>query len=150
MFLLWPDCIRYDDLPFVTDTAPYIVKVRMAVQAFYPKMVHITSLAHSLHRVAEEIRANFSQVFPCVRNEEIFCQGFLSQTALLVHGSRCPTPTQICHHKMVHMDRCSNLLLRPFPDCEKCYEILNPDNAAAIASAKLLYFHSQIEGQMLS
>ena len=61
MFLLWPKGIRYDILLFVTDAAPYIVKARMAVQAFYPKMVHITCLAHGLLRVAEDIRANFSQ-----------------------------------------------------------------------------------------
>ena len=70
MFLLWPEGIRYNDiLLFVTDAAPYIVKAGKVVQAFYQKMVHITCLAHNLHRVAEEIRANFSQV----RNEENFC-----------------------------------------------------------------------------
>ena len=42
------------------------------------------------------------------------------------------------------MDRFNNLLLRQYPDCE----ILNPDDAAAIASAKLLHFDSQIEGQL--
>ena len=63
MFLLWPEGIRYDDvLLFVTDTAPYTIKAGKAVQASYPKMVHITCFAHGLHRVAEEVRANFSQV----------------------------------------------------------------------------------------
>ena len=99
MFLLWPEGVRYDDvLLFVTDAVPYIVKGGKVVQAFYPKMVHIICLAHSLHRVAEEIRANF-------------CQDSLLQTALQVHGFRCPTPTRTCHHEMGHMDRCSNLLL---------------------------------------
>jgi hypothetical protein len=57
MFLLWPEGIRHDDvLLFVTDAAPYIVK------AFYPKMVHITCLAHAMLRVAEEVRANFPQI----------------------------------------------------------------------------------------
>jgi len=48
-------------LLIVTDAALYIVKAGKATQAFYPKMVHITCLAHGSHRVAEEIRANFSQ-----------------------------------------------------------------------------------------
>ena len=46
MFPLWPEGIRYDDvLLFVTDAASYIVKAGKAVQAFYPKMVHITLLS---------------------------------------------------------------------------------------------------------
>ena len=47
MFLLWPECIRYNDvLLFVIDAVPYIVKIERAVQAFYPKMVHITRSDH--------------------------------------------------------------------------------------------------------
>ena len=85
-------------------------------------MVHITCLAHGLYRVTEEIRANVSQVDSLVSEmKENFCQGSLSQTALQVPGSRCPTPTRTCHQEMGHVDTCSNLLLRPFPDCEKCY-----------------------------
>ena len=123
MFPLWPEGIRYDDvLLFVTDAASYIVKAGKAVQAFYPKMVHITCLAHGLHRVAEEIMAHFSLVDSLVsETKKIFVQVSLTQTALQVHGSRCPTPTRTCHHEMGHVDICGNILLRPFPDCEKCY-----------------------------
>ena len=76
MFLLWPEGIRYDDvLLFVTDAAPYIVKAGKAVQAFYPKMVDITCLAHDLHRVAEEIRAKFSQVdSPVSKTKKMFIE----------------------------------------------------------------------------
>jgi hypothetical protein len=49
---------------------------------------------------------------------------------------------------MGHVDRCSNLLLRPFPDYENVIEILNPDNATGIAFAKLLYSDCKIEGQL--
>ena len=73
MFLLWPEGIRYDDvLLFVTDAAPYIVKAGKAIQAFYPKMVHITCIAHGMHRVAEEVRATFSQVDSLVSQTKKF------------------------------------------------------------------------------
>jgi len=62
MFLLWPDGVRHDDvLLFLTDAAPYIVKAVKSIKAFYSRMVHVTFLAHALHRVAEEVRANFPQ-----------------------------------------------------------------------------------------
>jgi hypothetical protein len=49
-------------LLFVTDAAPYMVKAFMGVQVLYPRMVHLTCLAHALHRVAEEIREHYSDV----------------------------------------------------------------------------------------
>nr|CAH7714811.1 unnamed protein product [Callosobruchus chinensis] len=44
---------------FVSDAAPYMVKAGQALKVFYPKLLHITCLAHGLHRVAEEIRKKF-------------------------------------------------------------------------------------------
>ncbi|GBP31961.1 hypothetical protein EVAR_18500_1 [Eumeta japonica] len=43
---------------FVSDATPYMVKAGQALKVFYPKLLHITCLAHGLHRVAEEIRKN--------------------------------------------------------------------------------------------
>nr|CAH7760199.1 unnamed protein product [Callosobruchus chinensis] len=47
---------------FVSDAAPYMVKDGQALKVFYPKLLHITCLAHGLHRVAEEIRKEFGIV----------------------------------------------------------------------------------------
>ncbi|PSN45032.1 hypothetical protein C0J52_23372 [Blattella germanica] len=44
------------------DAAPSIMKVAASLSALYPKMVHVTCLAHALHRVAEEVWTNFPQV----------------------------------------------------------------------------------------
>ncbi|KAF0723495.1 Uncharacterized protein FWK35_00031639 [Aphis craccivora] len=55
MALLWPNGVQHDDvLLFVSDAAPYMVKSASVIKVFYSKMVHITCLAHGLHRVAEE------------------------------------------------------------------------------------------------
>lgn len=61
--ILWPDGIRNSNvLLFITDAAPYMMKAAASLSALYPKMVHVTCLAHALHRVAEEVRANFPEV----------------------------------------------------------------------------------------
>jgi len=58
--LLWPGDIQYDDvLLFVSDAAPCMVKAGKSIQSFYSKMIHVTCIAHALHRVAEEIRGIF-------------------------------------------------------------------------------------------
>jgi hypothetical protein len=62
MFHLWPDGIRHDDIMlFVSDAEPYMIKAGKSIGMLY-SMVHITCVAHGVHRIAEEIRKRFSNV----------------------------------------------------------------------------------------
>ncbi|XP_017470729.1 PREDICTED: uncharacterized protein LOC108362303 [Rhagoletis zephyria] len=47
---------------FLSDAAPYMVKAAKSLNIFYPKLLHVTCLAHAIHRVAEEIRSNFKDI----------------------------------------------------------------------------------------
>ena len=87
---------------FLTDAVPHIVKAENAIQAFYPKMVHITCLAHGSHRVAEEMRTIFSQV-----------DSLVSETKKIF--------VKAPFRKQLFKSMAPGLLLRPFPDWEKCY-----------------------------
>ncbi|XP_055902175.1 uncharacterized protein LOC129938564 [Eupeodes corollae] len=49
-------------LLFLTDAAPYMIKAARGLKILYPKLIHVTCLAHALHRVAEQIRSNFKNV----------------------------------------------------------------------------------------
>lgn len=61
--LLWPDEILYDRvLLFVSDAAPYMIKAVENCKTICPKLVHVTCIAHGLHRVAEEIRVQYPDV----------------------------------------------------------------------------------------
>ncbi|KAE9536129.1 hypothetical protein AGLY_007352 [Aphis glycines] len=63
MSLLWPNGVKHENvLLFLTDAAPYMVKSAVAINVFYPKMIHLTCLAHGLHRIGETIRAKFYKV----------------------------------------------------------------------------------------
>lgn len=42
-------------LVFLSDAAPYMVKVGQNLKIFYPNMVHVTCLLHGINRVAEEL-----------------------------------------------------------------------------------------------
>jgi hypothetical protein len=57
MFLLWPDVLF-----FLSDAAPYMVKAGKTIGALYSKMVHVTCLAHGVHKVTEERRRRFTKV----------------------------------------------------------------------------------------
>ena len=55
--LLWPDGIKYNDvLLFLSDAAAYMKKAVSNLSAIFPRMIHLTCLAHGLHRIAEKVR----------------------------------------------------------------------------------------------
>ena len=61
--VLWPNQVLYNNVFIVaTDAAPYMCKAMKGLQVLFPKMVHVTCLAHGLHRVAELICYNYSDV----------------------------------------------------------------------------------------
>jgi hypothetical protein len=55
-------------LLFLSDAAPYMVKAAKAIQTFYPKITHVTCLAHGLHRVCEQIRSLYPNVDRLIAN----------------------------------------------------------------------------------
>ena len=112
-------------------------------------MVHITCLAHGLHRVADEIRANFSQVDSLVsETKKIFVKApsrkqLFKSKAPGVTLPPEPVITRWGTWIVAAIYHCDN-----FQIVKSVIEILNPDDAAAIASAKSLYSDSGIEGQL--
>lgn len=46
----------------VTDAAPYMICAMQSLKVLYSKMIHVTCLAHGLHRVADFIRTEFKDV----------------------------------------------------------------------------------------
>lgn len=69
MKLLWKNDVQYElVLLFVTDAASYMKKAAASLQVLFPKMLHITCVAHGLHRVSEFIRGLFPDVDRLVAN----------------------------------------------------------------------------------
>lgn len=52
----------------VTDSAPYMNSAMNSLKVLYPNMIHLTCLAHGLHRVAEFIREKFDNVNTLISN----------------------------------------------------------------------------------
>ena len=69
MNLLWPDKVeRQNVLLSVSDAAPYMIKAAKALELLNPKMIHLTRLAHALHRVVEEVRGSYPEVDQLIAN----------------------------------------------------------------------------------
>lgn len=69
MQVLWPNQILYRNvLLLVTDGAAYMKKAGSALQTLYPNMLHVTCIAHALHRVAEDVRGSYREVDELIAN----------------------------------------------------------------------------------
>lgn len=55
-------------LLLLSDAAAYMKKAGSTLKAFYPKMIHVTCLAHALSRVAETVRDCYGQVDSLIAN----------------------------------------------------------------------------------
>lgn len=59
--VLWPQGTHHERVHIlVTDGAAYMGKAAKALRVFYPNMIHIRCVAHSLHNVSEVIRTRAS------------------------------------------------------------------------------------------
>ena len=47
---------------FLSDAAPYMIRAGKDLKPFFPNMIHVTCLAHGLHRVCEMVREMFKEV----------------------------------------------------------------------------------------
>ena len=66
---LWPNGVQFDRvLLLVTDAAAYMKKAGLALKVLYPNMIHVTCLAHGLHRIAEHVRELHPKVDKLVAN----------------------------------------------------------------------------------
>lgn len=67
--ILWTDGIKHDRvLLLITDAAPYMTKAARDLTILYTKMVHVTCIAHGLHRLADNIRERFPEADTLVNN----------------------------------------------------------------------------------
>lgn len=72
LLLLWPEGIQFDKvLMFVSDAAPYMALAGDVLSAYFPKMVHVTCLAHGLHRVAEKVRSLYANADFAIANGKL-------------------------------------------------------------------------------
>lgn len=69
--LLWPNGVKYDVLFFLTDAAAYMKKAADDLVVSYPKMVHVTCVVHTLHKMCEKIRVLFPNVDKLIWKESI-------------------------------------------------------------------------------
>lgn len=68
-------------------------KAMGSLQVLFPKMVHITCLAHGIHRVAETIRSHFPDVNILISSvKKVFLKAQSRKNAFIQMANGCPLP----------------------------------------------------------
>lgn len=67
--LLWPEGNNHDKvLLMLSDAAPYMTKAAQNLKPFYSNLVHVTCVAHGIHRIAEKIIDTFGDINDLINN----------------------------------------------------------------------------------
>ncbi|KAE9538630.1 hypothetical protein AGLY_005729 [Aphis glycines] len=149
-FFLWPNGINHDDvILFVTDAAPYMVKAAKSIQAFYSKMVHITCLAHGLHRVCEKIRAEFPKVDKLILNmKKVFLKAPARVELFRREAPETPLPPSPIITRWGTWLKAAMYYCENFKAIKKVVHLLDADDALAIGKVKKIMSETDLESNL--
>ena len=82
-------------LPFISDPAPYILKIEQAFICFYRKTTHFTCVGHVFHVAVEYIRDNYPKIYFFISSvKKVFLKAPSRVSMLKEMYSEIPLPTK--------------------------------------------------------
>ena len=151
MFLLWPDGIQHNNvLLFLSDAALYMKKAGTAIKALYSKMVHVTCLAHGMHRVAEEIRGKFSRVDKLIsRVKQVFLKAPSRTILFKTEAPGIPLPPEPILTRWGTWINAASYYCQHFKEIHGVLQKLDSNDAVSIKEAKVLLSENSIEANLV-
>jgi hypothetical protein len=148
MKLLWPDEVgREIILLFLTDAALYMVKAVNGLK-MYRKVVHVTCLAHTLHRVGHEIRGSYPVVDKLISNvKKVFIKAPLRVQQFKQEAPSLPLPP---HPVLTHWGMWLDAALYYCENCTAIEDIFKGFDSSELSSIRVvkeLFSHS-LSGNM--
>jgi hypothetical protein len=139
MKFLWPDKVERENVLFVSDAAPYMIKAAKALQLLYPKMIHVTCFTHALHRVAEEVLGSYPEVDQLISDgKKIFIKSPHRVQKFKEEVSTLPLPSQpIVTHWGSRLDT-ANYYCTNYSEIEKTINKFDTKDSSLIKSVQEL------------
>lgn len=147
MFVLRLNGIRHDNvLLFATDAAPYMVKAGRTLQSLYSKMIHLTCLAHGIHRVAKNIREKFKKVDKLISMvKQVFLK---APSRVLVFKSEAPTiplPPEPILTRWVTWIMAASYYCKYYKDIRRVLLSLNAEDSISVKEDQQLIQEAEME-----
>jgi hypothetical protein len=138
MNLLWPDKVEQENVPlFVSDAALYMIKAAKALQLLL--MIHVTCLAHALHRVAEEVWGSYPEVDKLIANrKKIFIKSPLRVQKFKEEAPTLPLPPQPIITRGTWLD-VANYYCTNYSEIQKIFNKFDPKDSSSIKSVQELF-----------
>nr|CAD2176151.1 unnamed protein product [Meloidogyne enterolobii] len=133
-------------LLLVTDAAAYMCKAARALNVFYPNCIHVTCACHALHRVAEEIRCCFSELYKY--NELDLYEGTISGGNIQGKFPALPLPPQPILTRWSSWLEATIFYSNNFHAVKDVVDSFDSLDAAAIVRAKELFNNKRITQQL--
>lgn len=136
--LLWPEGLQNDRvLLFISDAAPYMVKSGKALSALFPRMTHVTCLAHALHRVSETVRHSYPIVDKLIASvKQVFVKSNKRLQLLKELAPDLPAPPQPVLTRWGSWISAAIYYARHQEEVKVVLTALNPNDAVAIKQAQ--------------
>ena len=148
--ILWNQSLHYDRvLLVVTDAAAYMVKAIKGLQILFPKVIHLTCLAHGLHRVAETVRGNFPSVDKLVGVvKRIYKKSPRRIRAFKEKFPSTPLPPSPVQTRWGTWLTAVTYFANYFGEIKACISELPDDDSASIPTAKALLEEDSITAEL--
>ncbi|XP_003739588.2 uncharacterized protein LOC100904791 [Galendromus occidentalis] len=152
MEILWNGDVHYDRvLIFVSDAARYMGRAAASLKVLFPRMIHVTCLAHGLHRVSEEIRGLFPKVDQLIASMKMVLLKSPSRISLFREEVELPLPPKPILTRWGTWIEAVEYYARNFEVlrrfvCEK----LQADDALAIKTAQRLFVDATVQSGLVA
>ncbi|XP_017492506.1 PREDICTED: uncharacterized protein LOC108380623 [Rhagoletis zephyria] len=147
--LLWPEEVQRDKvLIFVTDAAPYMKKSVVGIQLFYPRIIHITCIAHGVHRICEKLRSQYANVDSLIANiKKAFSKSPSRIRFFKEKQPDLPLPPQPVLTRWGTWLEAASYFAKNFNEIKEIVEGLD-DDAACVIFAKKLFANKGIREEL--
>jgi len=122
-------------------------KAGTAIKALYSKMIHVTCLAHGMHRIAEEIRSHFPKVDKLIsRVKQVFLKA-PSRTILLfkTEAPGIPLPPEPILTRWGTWLQAASYYCQYFKEIYNVLQLLDSSDAVSIREAKDIVSDRSVE-----
>lgn len=148
--LLWPDGIRSEQiLLLITDAAPYMKSAGNTLCDTYPKLTHITCMAHALHNVCEYLIVQYKDVNRLITcGKKVFKKAPNRINLFKEMHSEIPLPPEPLHTRWglwLHAIKYYYLYFEQFSDV---VQKLDPEESAFIEEVQELINSSNIKNEI--
>lgn len=147
MRLLWSD-ENFEEriLLLVTDAAAYMLKAGKNLKIFYPNLKHITCVVHGLHRVAEEVRANFPNVNRLISSvKKVFLKAPLRVESYRRELGNVPLPPESILTRWGTWIEAAEFYAIHFKNIKQVIDSFDSGDAESIRNAQNIFQNEELE-----